>query len=70
MIDLVIEAGSGSMKSLISITLIAAAGLLLSACESIETIPASEALVDGAAIAAPPGWVDYCSRHVEDSGCR
>jgi hypothetical protein len=58
------------MKPLISITLIALAGLLLSACETIESIPASEALVDGAAIPAPPGWVDYCVRHREDSGCR
>jgi predicted transglutaminase-like cysteine proteinase len=50
MLDLAIEAGSGQMKSLISITLIALSGLLLSACESIS---ASEPLVDGVA-AAPP----------------
>jgi hypothetical protein len=67
MIDLVIETECGQMKPLISITLIALAGLLLSAC---ETIPASDALSDGVATAAPAGWANYCVRHAEDSGCR
>jgi predicted transglutaminase-like cysteine proteinase len=67
MIDLVIATKCGPMKPLISITLIALAGLLLSACEEI---PASEALTDGVATAAPAGWINYCVRHAEDSGCR
>jgi predicted transglutaminase-like cysteine proteinase len=67
MIDLVVVTECGPMKPLISITLIAVAGLLLSAC---ETIPASDALTDGVATIAPAGWANYCARHVEDSGCR
>ncbi len=55
------------MNRFISITLIASAALALCACEEI---PASEPLVDGVAAAAPAGWVGYCQRHQEDSGCR
>jgi predicted transglutaminase-like cysteine proteinase len=67
MIELAIEAGCGQMKPLISLTLITLAGLMLAGCEDI---PASDALTDGVATAAPAGWLNYCTRHVEDSGCR
>jgi hypothetical protein len=35
-----------------------------------DPIPPSTFLVDGAAATPPAGWVGYCSRHAEDSGCR
>lgn len=45
----------------------AAASLAASGCQDLP--PPSTALVDGAPAPAPAGWVDYCRRHAEDSGC-
>jgi predicted transglutaminase-like cysteine proteinase len=55
------------MRILIS-TLTLAACLALGACA--DEIPGSTLLADRGPTAAPAGWVNYCHRHAEDSGCR
>ena len=45
-------------------------GTLLSVLVGCDGIPESTLMADGPPVAAPPGWVGYCSRHPEDAGCR
>jgi hypothetical protein len=60
---------AGVMKPWVSIVLVTVLGACAGACSDI-VIPDSTALVDGAPVVPPPGWVGYCLRHTEDSGCR
>ena len=56
------------MKSFL--TLISALALAASLAGCATDIPVATALRDGPLTAAPAGWVSYCDRHAEDSGCR
>jgi predicted transglutaminase-like cysteine proteinase len=56
------------MKLLLSSLAICVLASAVGGCAS--DIPASTAMVDGAPTAPPAGWVSYCVRHSEDSGCR
>jgi predicted transglutaminase-like cysteine proteinase len=58
-----------SIKSVFTVLAAVAASLSLAACAT-DSIPVATALTDGALTAAPAGWVNYCTRHSEDSGCR
>ncbi len=55
------------MRPFIQLLSVILMGASLCACSSI---PESTALTDGVAVAPPAGWVGFCQRHAEDSGCR
>jgi hypothetical protein len=56
------------MRLPLGILLTTALCMALGACA--DEIPPSTMLADGALTAPPAGWVGYCYRHSEDSGCR
>ena len=55
------------MKPLLISLSVLALGAAMAGCAT--DIPPATALTDGALTPAPAGWVSYCERHSEDSGC-
>lgn len=43
--------------------------LLLAGCSADVLIPSSTPMPAGVAADAPVGWIDYCRRTPEDTGC-